>query len=323
MNCNTIKWILLIIVVLLSPIIIAIIIATTSHFSEIYWFAKKDEPHLDLYNILYLWLNVFIAVGTIAVAILAVYGDKIKSYLYHPKLRLEIISCDELSKYDYDINKEIFYYHLRVRNVGESNAQNCRVLLKEIHEHDGTIFKAIKFSVPPQFTWAPSEIRPTDPSLATIFRKQSESLAFCRVYKTVGGNPQEKNQLNATDCQIHYVKDNGECTKIEFSAVLCKTSSEKRELQIVLQSYQCFQGWINTQRVRLGMEIIYDNQESDSKKLQFFEINWDGHWHDEPDCLFNNLNIKDVTDEVNKEKIAKQKNEELKRRKDMYEQDRR
>jgi len=257
MNCNTIKWILLIIVVLLSPIIIAIIIATTSHFSEIYWFAKKDEPHLDLYNILYLWLNVFIAVGTIAVAILAVYGDKIKSYLYHPKLRLEIISCDELSKYDYDINKEIFYYHLRVRNVGESNAQNCRVLLKEIHEHDGTIFKAIKFSVPPQFTWAPSEIRPTDPSLATIFRKQSESLAFCRVYKEIP------------------------------------------ELKIVLQSYQHFRGCYNASQgveIKLGMEIIYANQEADSKKLQFFKISWNGKWDDDPVSLFKCFNIEELTE---------------------------
>lgn len=123
--------------------------------------------------------------GTIAVAILAIFGDKIKSYLSRPKLKLEVIPPEELSEYDYDVNKETFYYHLRVRNEGDSDAKECRVLLKEIHEHDGTKFKEIKFSVPPQFTWAPSEIRPTDPSLTTIFRKQSESLAFCRVYKEI------------------------------------------------------------------------------------------------------------------------------------------
>lgn len=319
MNCNTIKWMLSIIVALLSPIIITLFIATIHHLCGICWLA--NDAQTNLYNMLYLWLNVFIAVGTIAVAILAVYGDKIKSCLFRPELKLEIIPCEELSEYDYDVNKETFYYHLRVRNEGDSDAKKCRVLLKEIREHDGT---EIKFSVPPQFTWAPAEIRPKDPSLATIFRKQSESLAFCRVYKTVENNPQYNNELTATDsdCQVHVhdvKEDSNGCTKIEFSAVLCKTSSEKRGLQIVLQSYQHFQGWIDAFPVRLGMEIVYANQEADSKKLQFFEINWDGHWSDKPDCLFNNLHIKDVTDEVKQEREIKQKNEELKRRKDMYE----
>lgn len=317
-NNTIIRWIITIIIALFA-IIIPLFIATIHHLCGICWLA--NDPQTNLYNILYLWLNVFIAVGTIAVAILAVYGDKIKSYLSRPKLKLEVIHSEELSEYDYDSKKEIFYYHLRVRNEGDSDAKECRVLLKEIHEYKGNTFKKIKFSVPPQFTWAPLGIR-TDPSLATIFRKQSESLAFVRVHKNVEGNPQDSNQLNTTGCQVHVhdvKEDSNGCTKIEFSAVLCKTSSEKRGLQIVLQSYQHFQGWIDAFPVRLGMEIIYANQESDSKKLQFFEINWDGHWSDKPDCLFNNLHIKDVTDEVKQEREIKQKNEELKRRKDMYE----
>ncbi len=251
MNCNTIKWMLSIIVALLSPIIITLFIATIHHLCGICWLA--NDAQTNLYNMLYLWLNVFIAVGTIAVAILAVYGDKIKSCLFRPELKLEMIPSEELSEYDYDSKKEIFYYHLRVRNEGDSDAKKCRVLLKEIREHDGT---EIKFSVPPQFTWAPLGIHP-DPSLATIFRKQSESLAFCRVYKEIP------------------------------------------ELQIVLQSNQHFRGCYNASQgveIRLGMEIIYANQEADSKKLQFFKISWNGKWNDDPVSLFKCLNIEEVTE---------------------------
>lgn len=50
------------------------------------------------------------------------------------------------------------------------------------------------------------------------------------------------------------------------------------------------------------MEIIYANQEADSKKLQFFKISWNGKWDNDPVSLFKCLNIEEVTDEVNKDK---------------------
>lgn len=213
------------------------------------------------YEFMNIAVNVLVAIGTIAVAILTIWGDWIKSRLFHPQLKLICIENEDLSKYDYihENGEKIFFYHLKVVNTGGANATNCRVLLRELHEKEQEVFKKFTLSVPPAFTWAPLK---NTQNITTVFRKQSETLAFCRVP----------------------VRDN----------------KNERKLHIVLDSQQYFQGLLDIGKTyRLGLEIFCDNWVQSPSHLQFFEVSWDGEWSDEPKELFGkHFIVKDVTDEV-------------------------
>lgn len=215
------------------------------------------------YEFINIAVNTLVAIGTIAVAILTIWGDWIKSRLFHPQLKLICIENEELSKYDYGDNSEngekIFFYHLKVVNTGGANATNCRVLLRELHEKEQEVFKKFTLSVPPTFTWAPLK---NTQNITTVFRKQSETLAFCRVP----------------------VRDD----------------KNERKLRIVLDSQQHFQGLLDIGKTyRLGLEIFCDNWVQSPSHLQFFEVSWNGKWDNDPKVLFGkHLIVKDVTDEV-------------------------
>lgn len=216
------------------------------------------------YEFINIAVNTLVAIGTIAVAILTIWGEQLKGYLFHPRLKLICIEIDKLSEYDYSVNpdgKKVFFYHLKVKNTGAANATNCRVLLREFQE--GENGKKITLSVPPIFTWAPLQDGNNPSALvntrATVFRKQSETLAFCRLYEN-------------SKCKLH----------------------------IVLSSQQYFQGQLDINKIyRLGLETVCDNWIHSPSHLQFFEVSWNGKWDNDPKVLFGkHLIVKDVTDEV-------------------------
>lgn len=116
-------------------------------------------------------INSLVALGTIAVAILAIWGDWVRSRVAGPKLSIAPhnlrgvvipISNGPISNGPLSV-----FYHLKVVNKRDwVNATNCRVLLKKIWRKapNGSFQEAI-LPVPLTFVWAPAEITPAYISL--------------------------------------------------------------------------------------------------------------------------------------------------------------
>jgi len=118
---------------------------------------------LDLINTL---AQVFSAIGTVAVAILAIWGDKIRAVVAAPKISLEL----RKSKGNLTIranNKRTIYYHLDLINKREwSPASHVRVLVTGIEKKrpDGTFFPETLVA-PLQLTWAFPEFHELLPTI--------------------------------------------------------------------------------------------------------------------------------------------------------------
>jgi hypothetical protein len=101
-----------------------------------------------------------VAVGTLAVAVLAIWGEWIRSKCAPVKLtlRLHTPAGDPTTANGF----RLMYYHLRIVNERRwLPAANCRVLLKGLSRRgpDGQ-FHPVPMAVPLQFVWAPAEITP-------------------------------------------------------------------------------------------------------------------------------------------------------------------
>jgi|ERR1700691_2100496 hypothetical protein len=105
-------------------------------------------------------IDATVAIGTLAVAVLAIWGDRIRSVLAPAKLtiRPHTLEGDPTTANGFGL----MYYHLKVVNERRwLPVTNCRVLLKGLSKRgpDGH-FHALPMAVPLQFVWAPAEITP-------------------------------------------------------------------------------------------------------------------------------------------------------------------
>ena len=106
-------------------------------------------------------INGFTALGTIIVAILAIWGESIRSIFVGPKLSLVPHNLRG-SIVPITGGPQSVFYHLKVINERSSiRATNCRVLLKKLwwRAPNGE-FQEINLTVPLTYVWAPSEITP-------------------------------------------------------------------------------------------------------------------------------------------------------------------
>lgn len=121
-----------------------------------------------------LLIDVATAIGTVAVAVLAIWGERVRAWLAPPKLLIEPHNLrGDPTTYTAPGNPSarVLFYHLKV--VNKHNwlpVKNCRVLLIGLSRRgpDG-IFHPSRLVVPYQFVWAPSEFAPT---LATVTSMQ-------------------------------------------------------------------------------------------------------------------------------------------------------
>jgi len=106
-------------------------------------------------------INLFIALGTLSVAILAIWGDWVRSRLAGPRLSLvpQNFRGTFMRRKN---NAGVIFYLLRVKNSRDwVNASNCRVMLKTMWRRDPDgIFKEVHLACPLVFVWSPSEITP-------------------------------------------------------------------------------------------------------------------------------------------------------------------
>jgi len=111
--------------------------------------------------------DVLIIVGTLSVAVLAVWGAWFRQKLAGPRLQIEGENLRG-TVVDTQDGKRLIYYHLRVRNKRRwSSAKNCRVMLRKIERKgpDGR-FHPVRLPVPLQFVWAPAGFTPLLPAIA-------------------------------------------------------------------------------------------------------------------------------------------------------------
>jgi hypothetical protein len=106
-------------------------------------------------------INGFIAAGTVAVAVLAIWGDWVRAALAPAKLTLVAHTFDgDLTLYA--TGARAMFYHVKVTNQRRwLPAQNCRVMLVGLSGRDpGGIFQPVPMSFPSQFVWTPAEFTP-------------------------------------------------------------------------------------------------------------------------------------------------------------------
>lgn len=111
-----------------------------------------------------IWTLVFYglqAIGTISVAILAIYGDRILRKLFKPKFKIEISSespfvetIQTQNSFSADI-KKYTRISLKVTNSGETTAKNCQGIIETIfckRTRNETFYK-FKTFIPTRFIW--------------------------------------------------------------------------------------------------------------------------------------------------------------------------
>lgn len=107
-------------------------------------------------------INLGTAIGTIAVAIAAIWGDRLRELLNPSRVRIEVHNIKGQKEVNPEQRCRIIYYHLKVINERRwKTLHNCRVLLTEIRrKHPDGEFHIDSFPVPRQFMWAPADLSP-------------------------------------------------------------------------------------------------------------------------------------------------------------------
>ena len=114
-----------------------------------------------------LFIQLLTAIGTIAVAVIAIWGDWIKTKLTPPRLKIIVLNTrGELTKFSN--GTRVIFYHLKVINSRPwTIAKNCKVLLKAISkELPSGQFQNQPLNTNPSFIWTPAEITPQAINLA-------------------------------------------------------------------------------------------------------------------------------------------------------------
>ena len=114
-----------------------------------------------------LFIQLLTSIGTIAVAVIAIWGDLIKIKLTPPKLKIIALNTrGELT--NFSNGKRVIFYHLKVINSRPwTIAKNCKVLLKAISkELPSGQFQNQPLNTNPSFKWTPAEITPQAINLA-------------------------------------------------------------------------------------------------------------------------------------------------------------
>ena len=159
-----------------------------------------------------------IAIGTIAVAVLAIWGDWFRQKFASPKLRIELHNVIGQLGTAGTLNKSSWFYHLRVVNDRKSfTSKNTKVNLNAIYKQlpNGT-FKSFPLIVPTSFYWAPADL---NPSLVTI--NKSHIFDFIRLIE---------GDDSAQPCLIRYFKN--------FEGFVFKDEIVLFELQIISDQFQ-------------------------------------------------------------------------------------
>lgn len=99
------------------------------------------------------------AFGTLVLAALAIWGDRIKDWLFGPRLELSLVDKrgDRARRNN---GRDVIYYHLRVKNRRRAVAKSVQVLVQGLSRRiRGGAFVADKVVYPLPLVWTPAEMR--------------------------------------------------------------------------------------------------------------------------------------------------------------------
>jgi hypothetical protein len=201
-------------------------------------------------------IEIVVAFGTLAVAVLAIWGNWFRSILAPAKLVIEAHTVrGDPTIFPPPTNianapaPRLMFYHLKVVNKRPwLPAQNCRVLLKRITRRgpDNT-FLPVPLSVPWQFVWSPADITP---SMITLVRENVLDFGFI-----VEG-------ADAFIPKLYSYPNN-------FEGCVKKGDAVRYHLLIEATNYA-------------------------PNAYQVFEVAWDGEWSYEPEKMERHLRITEV-----------------------------
>lgn len=105
------------------------------------------------------WAEVLEAVGTLMVAILAIWGDELRTWLLGPRLDISVAHAVPTVTQWTQTKKMVYYHHLRITNKRRGLAESVRVVCTEIWKKasDGR-FHSENLSYPVQFPWTPQQL---------------------------------------------------------------------------------------------------------------------------------------------------------------------
>jgi hypothetical protein len=214
------------------------------------------------------WIDAATALGTVAVAALAIWGEQIRAWLSPAKL---VIDGGNFRGHFADLNPPrpelppgvimnppppvppAMWYVLKVRNKRPyQKSEHCRVILIGLSRRgpDGR-YHHVPFSVPRQFWWAPSESTPPE---VTVVRERTIDFGFVQ---------------QGAD---------------RFVPTLYSTPFN-------------FPGYVHrNESVRYFLQIEADNFSSSA--YQVFEVSWDGQWHSDSEQMATHLTMREVFDEA-------------------------
>lgn len=203
-------------------------------------------------------LDALIAIGTIAVAILAIWGDWFRNKCFPPKLTIEphnlrgnITVANKVHGIEIGNTIRVVYYHLKVKNLRKwSMIKNCQVILAGIKRKgpDGE-FHPYPLVVPTQYIWSPAEWAPVQQNIA------NEAI-FDFGCVTEGGT---------LFVPTLYVRPNN------FMGLLGPNMSVRYILQVSADNYF-------------------------SNRQYVYEVSWDGKFSDNMDIMSKSLVIKEVNE---------------------------
>ena len=201
-----------------------------------------------------LLIQGFIAFGTIAVVIIAIWGDWFRARFAAPKLRIELIEpIGAFVPLSGSGKRTAFWVNAKVVNQRRwINPKNCRVLLRSLARRGpNNIFKQIPLTVPLQYMWAPSELSPPSVDI-----------------------PHE-----------HY---------FDFGSIVDSSTPLPQNFRPMLYSYtNNFRGFLQAgESIRYSLQIQADNFASD--KYQVFEVAWDGEWNSDFFRMREHLKVKEI-----------------------------
>ncbi len=206
-------------------------------------------------------INALVAVGTLAVAIVAIFGDWVRAWLIPPRLKLELRPASLTPQVSVSPSTGkptrvamAWYFGLDLVNLRTwRRATNCRVLLAAMYrvQENGALQRE-SMSVPLQYQWALPQV---NPALLTISLRR-HAMDFGVLAKAEDGNCNP-----FTPCL--YV------TTFNFKATVSKD-----------------------ERAWYFLEVAADDMVA--QQPQVFEVHWDGEWSDKADEIGKHLAIREV-----------------------------
>jgi hypothetical protein len=219
-------------------------------------FADGTPPLGDARVWLPIVVNLLVALGTFAVAVIAIWQDWFRARFTGPRLRISTETLRGNLMQTTGGQKRIFHNLRVVNDRSWSVARGCTVLLRRIERRnvDGR-FVEVPLAFEPPFTWAPSEYAPMRPDVSGPL---VIDLGYVAEPRPVDGHPPgDRFHPN-----LYFWPGN-------------------------------FEGYVYpNQVVRYYLEVRAENYAP--KELTVIEISWNGVWTDDVEAMRTNLVRREV-----------------------------